>query len=107
MRPSEQRQESRVEIDLPAQISVGSQLVLQGRLKDISLKSAFIIMKSSVYLKVNDEVGFAVQRVAGDKDNFIQGMACVSRIAVGDGMAVYFTRMDERSTGRLKALLKQ
>ena len=106
MRPHEQRQELRVELDLPAQISVGSQLVLQGRLKDISLKSAFIVMKSSVYLKVNDEVGFAFQRAPGDASNFIEGMACISRIAVGEGMAIYFTKMNDASTGRLKGLFK-
>ena len=33
---NEQRQESRVGLELPAQISVGSQLTIQGKLKDIS-----------------------------------------------------------------------
>jgi c-di-GMP-binding flagellar brake protein YcgR len=107
MRPNDLRQEIRVEIELPVQISVGSQLTLQGMLKDISLKSAFITMKSSVYLKVHDEVGFFIQLEPGSDTKVIEGMARVSRIAVGDGMAIYFTEMRDKSTERLKSLLKQ
>lgn len=105
-RPSDQRREGRVNLDLPAQISIGSQLSLQGRLKDLSFKSAFIAMKNSVYLEMNDEVGFAIQRSSRNGEDPIEGRARISRIAVGEGLAIYFTRMDESSANRLKELLK-
>ena len=106
MRPNEQRQESRVGLELPVQISVGSQLTLHGMLKDVSAKSAFITMKSSVYLQNNDEVGFLI-RLSPDSDtNIIEGLARISRIAVGEGMAIYFTKMDDGSVSRLRDLLR-
>jgi hypothetical protein len=107
MRPNDLRQELRIELELPVQLSVGSQLTLQGKLKDISLKSAFITMKSSVYLQVNDEIGFMIHLTPGSDDKVIEGMARVSRIAVGEGMAIYFTTMSDPSMGRLRGLLRQ
>jgi c-di-GMP-binding flagellar brake protein YcgR len=106
MRPNEQRQESRVGVELPVQISVGSQFTLHGTLKDLSAKSAFITMKSSVYLQNNDEVGFLIRLSQDDDAQVIEGMARISRIAVGEGMAIYFTKIDDKSTGRLKGLLR-
>ena len=106
MRPNEQRQESRVGLELPVQISVGSQLILQGMLKDISAKSAFIIMKSSVYLQNNDEVGFSIRLSPDNDTDLIEGSARISRISVGEGMAIYFTKMDDNSMGRLRGLLR-
>lgn len=104
-RPNEQRRESRLGLELPAQISVGSQLALQGRLKDLSFKSAFIAMRNSVYLQMNDEVGFVIQPASGNDTDLIQGLARISRIAVGEGLAIYFTRMDQDSANRLRELL--
>ena len=106
MRPNEQRRELRVDLEVPAQISVGSQLTLHGTLKDVSLKSAFITMKSSVYLQTNDEVGFQLQLSPGDDVAVIEVLARISRIAVGEGMAIYFTKMDDASTGRLRDLVR-
>jgi hypothetical protein len=103
---SEQRKEMRVGLELPALINIGSQISLQGKLKDLSFKSAFIVMQSNVYLKTNDEVGFVIQCSSSSETDLIQGMARVSRIAVGEGMAIYFTEMDEDSLARLKGLLK-
>ncbi|NTV30337.1 MAG: PilZ domain-containing protein [Candidatus Omnitrophica bacterium] len=105
-RPNEQRQDQRVDVALPAMISVGSQLSLQGTLRDLSLKSAFITMKSSVYLQMNDEVGFAFQCTPGDDSDILQGKARISRISVGEGLAIYFTEMDDASIDRLRTLLK-
>ncbi|MEI8012590.1 MAG: PilZ domain-containing protein [Candidatus Omnitrophota bacterium] len=102
----EQRRELRVGADLPAMISVGTQLTIQGKLKDISLKSAFITMKSTVYLKLNDEVGFSIQCLPDQAAPVIQGLARISRIAIGEGMAIYFTDVDAASTRRLSNLLK-
>ena len=106
MRPNEQRRDLRIDLAVPAQISVGSQLTLNGTLKDLSLKSAFITMKSSVYLNVNDEVGFLLQLSPGNDGDIIEGLARVSRISVGEGMAIYFTSLDDGSMGRLKNLIK-
>lgn len=102
---SEQRQESRFSVDLAAQISVGTQLTIQGRVKDLSLKSAFIVMKAGVYLQVHDEVGFAFQLSPTDEKPAVQGVARISRIVPGEGMAIYFTAVDDASLSRLKKLL--
>ena len=103
----EQRQELRVRSELPALISIGSQLTLQGQLKDLSLKSAFICIRSSVFWKINDEIGVAIQYIPKDNTTIIEGMARISRIVPGEGLAVYFTRMDDRSLGRLKDFLQK
>lgn len=106
MRQNDQRSEKRVSLELPAQIRIGTQLVLNGTLRDLSLRSAFIVMKSSVYMKLNDEVGFSIARSAGSSAVLVQGWARVSRIVVGEGLAIYFTSMDDTSAGRLKELFK-
>ncbi|MBF0387074.1 MAG: PilZ domain-containing protein [Candidatus Omnitrophica bacterium] len=100
------RSDSRVSSELPARLSIGSQLTLNGRLKDLSLKSAFIRIKHSVYVQLNDEVGFAIQISMNNAEELIEGMARISRIAGGEGLAIYFTRMEEPSIRRLKELLK-
>lgn len=104
-RPDDLRRDPRVAVELPAQISVGSQLIVHGTLKDLSSKSAFITMKSSLYLQINDEVGFFIQRSPLDTACLIEGMARISRIVVGEGMAIYFTSMNDASTARLKKLV--
>ncbi|MEI6437847.1 MAG: PilZ domain-containing protein [Candidatus Omnitrophota bacterium] len=101
------RRDSRVNTELPARISIGSQLTLNGHLKDLSLKSAFIRIKNSVYMQLNDEVGFAIQIAPGKTEEVIEGAARISRIAVGEGLAIYFTKMEETSLKRLKDLLKE
>jgi len=35
----------------------------------------------------------------------IHGLARVSRVVAGEGLAIYFTRMDETSTSHLRELL--
>ena len=104
MRQNDQRSETRLSMELPAQIMVGTQLILNGTLKDLSLRSAFIVMKNSVYMKINDEVGFSILRSPGSTSALIQGWARISRIVVGEGLAIYFTSMDNASAGRLKDL---
>lgn len=101
----DQRQESRTDSHLPARISIGSQLTLQGRLKDLSLKSAFILIKESVFLEAGDEIIFSFQCSTDNADDFIQGTARVSRLVKGEGFAIYFTKIDENSMGRLKKLV--
>lgn len=102
-----QRRDSRVSSELPASISIGSQLTLQGQLKDLSLKSAFIRIKHSVYVQLNDEIGFAIQASLGKVEDVIEGKARISRIAGGEGLAIYFTQMEEVSLKRLKELLNE
>ncbi len=102
-----QRKDARVNAELPVLISVGSQLSLQGHLKDLSLKSAFIRIKNSIYLQTNDEVGFSIFRSANNDKAFIHGLACISRIAVGEGFAIYFTKMDDSSHKHLQKLLDE
>ncbi len=101
---NEQRHEKRVNHEIPVQISIGTQLTLQGKLKDITSKSAFIIIKASVYLKLNDEIGFAIL-CPGKAGNVIEGQARISRIAGGEGFAFYFTKMSPSSEAHLKTIL--
>ena len=98
----DQRLASRTNSELPTRINIGTQLTFQGRLKDLSLKSAFIKVKESVFLQPSDEIGFAIQCSV---DNCIEGMARVSRIVAGEGFAVYFTKIDESSMSRLRQLV--
>ena len=106
MNMNEQRKEKRVNSDIPVQINIGSQLTLQGKLKDISAKSAFITIKASVYLKLNDEIGFAIP-CPGKAGHVIEGMARISRIAGGEGFAFYFTSMSASSEARLKSIIEK
>ena len=88
---SDQRGQPRVNVEFPATISVGSQLTIKGHLKDLSLNSAFVKIKNSIYLNINDEIGINIQCTSNGIDVAIQGMARISRIVPGEGFAVYFT----------------
>lgn len=101
----DQRQAQRVLLSLPVEISFGSQITLQGQLKDISLKSAFIKVKSSIYMQPNDELSFAIKKTPESPEGYVHGMACIARVEPGEGIAIYFTKMDESSTTHLKELL--
>lgn len=101
----DKRGQPRVELDLPVAISVGSQLTINGHLKDISTNSAFIRIKSSIYLDLNDEIGITIQCSSTDASVHIQGTARISRIVPGEGFAVYFTKLDEDSQKCIKKLL--
>ena len=101
---NEQRRDTRVSLEFPVKISVGSQITVQGHLKDLSLNSAFIRIKSSVFLKSGDEVGFAIQ-TSPDEEPVIQGLARISRFVPGEGFAIYFSKMDDSSLKYLKKLL--
>ncbi len=101
-----QRQAARVALNFPITISMGSQITIAGELKDLSLKSAFIKVRNSIYLQVNDEIAFAIKRTTDSTDDLVCGSACISRIAPGEGMAIYFTKMEKDSTTRLKELVE-
>ena len=99
------RQDQRFSSSFPVQISVGSQITLEGQLKDLSLKSAFMKIKESVYMKPNDELDFTIKLSLNGIESLIQGQARISRIAAGEGFAIYFTKMDESSTNLLKQIV--
>lgn len=101
----EQRRDPRVSSELPVTISIGTQLSLQGHLKDISQKSAFIRIRNSVFLEMNDEVGFAIHCSSAEED-VIAGNGFVTRIMPGEGMAICFVDLDGDSDKRLKKLLE-
>jgi hypothetical protein len=95
----------RVSIVHPIQISFGIQIVLQGQIKDISLKSAFILIKSSIHMTLNDKLSFQLENLPNQIEGSIKGNARISRIVPGEGIAVYFVDMDEASTQRLQRLI--
>ncbi len=100
-----QRETQRAALSFPIQISLGTQITLQGQLKDLSLKSAFVKIKTNIYLQNNDEISFAIQCASTNPEESVQGLARISRIAAGEGIAIYFTQMDPGSSNRLKGLL--
>ncbi len=100
-----QRKTQRVGLSLPIQISFGSQITLTGQIKDLSLKSAFIVIKSSIYMQLNDEISFAIQYPSDSPAENVQGSARISRLAIGEGIAIYFTKLDEGSSDRLRKLV--
>ncbi len=100
-----QREAQRFALNLSIEISLGPQITLKGQLKDLSFKSAFIKIKHSIYLQINDELDFTIYCSATNAKEVVQGSARVSRIAVGEGIAIYFMKMDDGSISRLKKLL--
>jgi hypothetical protein len=104
---NDQRQQPRVSLELPATISIGTQLTINGQVKDLSLSSAFIKIKNMVYLNVNDEVGLVVQASPTDTTIIIEGTVRISRIVPGEGFAVYFVKVDDNSTKNIKKFLQK
>lgn len=98
-----QRQNQRVSVNLTVRISFGSQVTLTGRIRDLSLKSAFIIIKSGVHMQMNDELTFVIDHPSGPTHRGVEGTARISRVSAGDGIAVYFTKLDDESLAQLKA----
>ncbi len=107
MGSNDQRGQPRVSLELPATITVGSQVTVKGQLKDLSLNSAFIRIKHIIYLNVNDEIGINIQCSSNDASVNIQGTACISRIVPGEGFAVYFTKIDDESLKCIKKILQK
>jgi len=104
---SDQRSQPRASVELPATITVGTQITVKGQLKDLSLNSAFVRIKSSIYLQVNDEIGITIEFSTNDTSTLIQGTARISRILPGEGFAVYFTKIDDESLKSIKKLLQK
>src|SRR5579863_2496459 len=104
MGSNDQRGQPRLSVEFPATISVGSQLTVKGQLKDLSLNSAFIRIKNSIFLNINDEIGITIQCSQDDASVVIQGLARISRMVPGEGFVVYFTKMDDDSLKLIKKL---
>jgi hypothetical protein len=103
MQTNNNRQAPRVAVSIPIKLMFGSQITLQGSIKDLSKNSAFVNIRSSaVHMASNDELDFAIEP---KPDVSIAGSARISRISVGDGIAIYFTKMDESSASHLQSLL--
>lgn len=103
--PQNQRNIQRVSVTLPIQLIFGTQITLKGQVKDLSLKSAFVIVKASIYMAPNDELSFIIESLPDNPDGRIQGLARISRIAPGEGIAIYFTKIDDASTICLQKLV--
>ncbi len=99
------RSDKRVNLGLPIQLSFGSQITLLGQLKDLSMKSAFIVIKSSIHMAMNEELEFQIKDPLKNKEDFIKGTACISRVSPGEGIAIYFTKLDDVSTANLQTLV--
>jgi hypothetical protein len=93
----------RVNISLPIHLSFGSQITLKGQIKDISLESIFVLVKSSVPMTLHDELEFQID--PGNQEAGISGKARISRVAPGEGIAIYFIQMDDASLTKLKKLV--
>lgn len=97
----DKRKDPRINSQLAVSISIGSQLTVNGQLKDLSLKSAFINIKNNIFLATEDEVGFSIQ-CSSNSEDVIKGLARVSRIVPGEGLVIYFTKLDDASLACLK-----
>lgn len=102
----EQRRDARTQSEVPVSIIIGTQLTVQGHLRDVSMKSAFIRMKNNIFIAVNDEIEFAIQ-CSQDKEDVVHGKGCIARIEKGEGFGIYFTEMDAQSEQKLKALIEK
>ncbi len=100
-----QRQTTRTISSLPVKLMFGTQITLEGQLKDLSLKSAFIKIKESIFMQPNAEIDFSIQRSHNGVQESVEGSGRISRIAAGEGIAIYFTQMDVDSLNRLKELV--
>ena len=103
-----QRNTQRVAASFPINLSFGSQITLVGQIKDLSLKSAFINVRSnSIHMAIHDELTFCITNLPNNIEGSIEGSARISRIAPGEGIAIFFTKMDESSTNLLQRFIEQ
>jgi len=104
--PHNRREDRRVASNLPIELKLDAQVTVQAKLKDISPNSAFVQMRESVYMRLNDELKFFIKRVGGDLATGIAGTGRISRIVQGEGIALYFTELDKEASAQLAELLK-
>jgi hypothetical protein len=102
-----QRNTDRVSSNLPIQLGFGSQITLSGQIKDLSLKAAFVIVKSSIHMATHDELTFTIENLPFNIDGTITGSARISRVAPGEGIAIFFIKLDDTSNNLLHRLVGQ
>ncbi len=103
MYPNNNRSTERFPASLSINLMFGTQITLKGQIRDLSLKSAFILVRSSISMDVNDGLSFSIEN-PNNAEASIQGSATISRVSIGEGIAIYFTKMDEESTNHLQLL---
>lgn len=99
------RSSQRFPLVIPVDLIFGTQITLKGQVKDLSLKSAFINVRSSISMDTHDELEFSITGIPNNADAAIKGIARISRVSPGEGIAIYFTKMDDTSTAHLKQLV--
>ena len=102
----DRRLQKRVPGNYPLDLVIDAQITLQGTIKDLSTTGAFILINNSVVMKTNDQFDFRIHCKVDSDETGILGTACIARIVEGEGIAVYFTKMDKDSTERLKKLVE-
>lgn len=101
----DKRNTQRISLSHPIQIQFGSQIILKGQLRDVSLKSGFINIRYSVHISINDTLTFLIDNLPNNIPGTIKGTARVSRVDIGEGIAIYFVKMDQDSISRLSKLI--
>ncbi len=102
---NERREHNRYSLNLPIQISLGTQIVLDKMIRDISTKSAFVLMEGSVFINRFDEIDFKIE-VERDGIAFnIEGKAQVLRIDAPDGIVISFKKLEGEALSQLEKLV--
>ena len=102
---NERRQYNRYSLNLPIQISLGTQIVLDKTVRDISNKSAFVLMEGSVFINRFDELDFKIE-VERDQVQFkIEGKAQVLRVDLPDGIVISFKNLEGEALAQLEKLV--
>src|SRR5262245_12415377 len=102
---SNRRQEKRVASNLPIEIKLDEQVTVMGTLKDLSPRSSFVQMRESAFMKLHDELQFFIKRAGNDLSKGIAGRGRITRIAEGQGIAIYFTDLQKDSIAQLEQVL--
>ncbi|MBU0468435.1 MAG: PilZ domain-containing protein [Candidatus Omnitrophica bacterium] len=106
MMQNDRRRTERVQYYKPVQLNFGIQVSVTGKIRDISEKSAFIDMKSSLYVEKDDEFDFKIFLSREDSELTVEGKAKISRVAT-EGVAIYFTHLSKKSHEKLLELIDE
>lgn len=102
---NERRQHNRYSLNLPIQICIGTQIILDKMVRDISNKSAFVLMEGSVFINRFDELDFKIEV---ELDNFefkIEGKAQVLRVDSPEGIVLSFKKLEGDAQAQLEKLV--
>lgn len=56
-------------------------------------------------MQLNDELTFVIESSDASQPS-VQGAARISRVSAGEGIAIYFVKMDEDSLNQLKKMVE-